>query len=197
MNLSDLVQGAIGNQLINGLSQQIGVEDSKVTSAVSMALPFLLSQMNKNASDPQGAESLANALTEHQDKDINNVSSILNSPNMAEGLGILGHVFGSKQTTVAQNIGKSTGISSGNVMQILATLAPIVMGYLGKQKAQTNAGPQEVPSLLSNILGGMKQSNHSEMSMIERMLDQDGDGSLMGEAMDIGSKLLGGFFGKK
>ncbi|MGI9527861.1 MAG: DUF937 domain-containing protein [Weeksellaceae bacterium] len=198
MNLSDLVQGAIGNQLVNGLSQQIGVEDSKVSSAISLALPFLLSQMNKNvSSDPKQAESLANALSEHQNRDISNVSSILDSPNMAEGLGILGHVFGNKQNNVAQNIGQSTGLSTGKVMQILATLAPIVMGYLGKQKAQNNMGAQDVPNLLGSLLGGMKQTNQSEMSMIERMLDQDGDGSLMGEAMDLGGKLLGGFFGKK
>ncbi|MXV37847.1 DUF937 domain-containing protein [Flavobacteriaceae bacterium Ap0902] len=195
MDITDLVQGSIGKELINGLSQQTGLEDNKVSSAVSMALPFLLSQMNKNASDPRGAESLANALSDH--KDLNNVSSILNSPNMAEGLGILGHVFGDKQPQVAQSIGKNAGISSGNVMQILATLAPIVMGYLGKQKAQNNMSANEVPNLLENLLGGMKQTNHSEMSMIERMLDQNGDGSIMDEAMDLGGKLLGGFFSKK
>ena len=81
-------------------------------------------------------------------------------------------------------------------MQILATLAPVVMSFLGSQKQQNNLDSNGVSGLLGSLLGGMQQSNQSEMSMIERMLDQDGDGSYMDEAMDIGSKLLGGFFRK-
>lgn len=197
MNLSDLVQGPLGQQLIGGLSQQLGVNDSRVSSAVSMALPFLLSQMNKNAQSQSGRESLNSALNDHQGSALNNIGSILSSPNMADGLGILGHIFGNKQNQVARNIGNQSGLSAGNVMQILATLAPLVMGFLGKQKQQNNLDSSGVTGLLGSLLGGMQQSNQSEMSMIERMLDQDGDGSLVGEAMDIGSKLLGGFFGRK
>lgn len=197
MNLSDLVQGAVGQQLVNGLSQQLGVKDQRVSSAISMALPFLLSQMNKNAQSQKGAESLSRALNDHQGSALDNVASILSSPNMADGLGILGHVFGNKQNQVAQNIGQQSGLSAGNVMQILATLAPVVMGFLGNQKQQNSLDAGGVTNLLGGLLGGMQQSNQSEMSMIERMLDQDGDGSLMGEALDIGGKLLGGFFGRK
>lgn len=197
MNLTDLVQGPVGQQLIQGLSSQLGVKDQNVSSAISMALPFLLSQMNKNASSQQGAESLSNALNAHTGGALDNVNGILNSANMADGLGILGHVFGSKQTQVAQNIGKSTGLSSGNVMQILATLAPIIMSFLGKEKQQNNLDTNGVSGLLETLLGGMQQSNQSEMSMIERLLDQDGDGSIADDVLDLGGKLLGGFFSKK
>lgn len=196
MNLTDLVQGPIGQQLISGLSQQVGADNNNVSSAVSMALPFLLSQMSKNASSPSGAESLTNALGAHQGDILSNVAGVLNSPNMADGLGILGHVFGNKQTQVAQNIGKQSGLSTGNVMQILATLAPLVMGFLGQQKQQNNLDANGVSGLLGSLLGGMQQSNQSEMGMIERMLDQDGDGSAIDDAINLGSKLLGGFFSK-
>ncbi|MDO5656650.1 MAG: DUF937 domain-containing protein [Flavobacteriaceae bacterium] len=195
MNLSDLVQGPLGQQLIGGLSQQLGVNDSRVSSAVSLALPFLLSQMNKNAQSSNGRESLNRALNDHG-SELDNIMSLLNSPNMADGLGILGHVFGNKQTQVAQNIGNQSGLSTGKVMQILATLAPIVMGFLSKQKQQSNLDSNGVSGLLGSILGGMQQTNRSEMSLIERMLDQDGDGSYMDDALDLGSKLLGGFFKK-
>lgn len=196
MNLLDLVSGPVGQQVISGLSKQTGTSDSKVSSAVSMALPLLLSQMNKNASTPQGAESLNNALNDHQGSVLDNISGLLSSGNMADGLGILGHVFGDKQNRVAQNIGKQSGLSTGNVLQILATLAPIVMGFLGKEKQTNNIDQSGITGMLGGLLGGMQQSNQSEMSMIEKMLDQNGDGSIMDEAMDIGGKLLGGFFKK-
>lgn len=197
MNLLDLVSGPVGQQVISGLSKQTGENDSKVASAVSMALPFLISQMNKNASTPQGAASLDKALNDHsQSSVLSNVSGLLNSGNMADGLGILGHVFGNKQNQVAENISKQSGLSTGNVLQILATLAPLVMNFLGQEKKQQNVGQDNLTGLLGGLLGGMKQSNQSEMSMIERMLDQDGDGSIVDDAMNLGSKLLGGFFKK-
>lgn len=196
MNLLDLVSGPVGQQLIGGLSKQTGASDSSVSSAVSLALPFLLSQMNKNASSPEGAANLDKALNEHPGSVLNNIDGLLNSGNMADGLGILGHVFGDKQNRVAQNIGKQSGLSTGNVLQILATLAPIVMGFLGKQKQTNNIDQSGISGLLGGLLGGMQQTNGRELSMIEQMLDSNGDGSIMDEAMDIGSKLLGGFFKK-
>ncbi|MDG4946081.1 DUF937 domain-containing protein [Weeksellaceae bacterium KMM 9713] len=196
MNLLDLVSGPVGQQLIGGLSNQTGASDSSVSSAVSLALPFLLSQMNKNASTPEGAANLDKALNDHPGSVLNNIDGLLNSGNMADGLGILGHVFGDKQNQVAQNIGKQSGLSTGNVLQILATLAPIVMGFLGKQKQSNNIDQNGISGLLGGLLGGMQQTNGTELSMIEKMLDSNGDGSIMDEAMDLGSKLLGGFFKK-
>lgn len=196
MNLTDIVSGPIGQQLIGGLSRQLGTNDSNVSSAVSLALPFLLSQMNKNASTPQGAASLTNALNKHEGSVLDNIGGLLESGNMADGLGILGHVFGNKQNQVAQNIGQQSGLSTGKVLQILATLAPVVMGFLGKEKQQNNLDQSGITNVLGGLLGGMKQSNQSEMSLIEKMLDSDGDGSIMNEAVDLGSRLLGGFFKK-
>lgn len=196
MNLLDLVSGPVGQQLIGGLSKQTGASDSSVSSAVSLALPFLLSQMNKNASTPEGAANLDKALNEHPGSVLNNIDGLLNSGNMADGLGILGHVFGDKQNQVAKNISKQSGLSTGNVLQILATLAPIVMGFLGKEKQTNNIDQNGISGLLGGLLGGMQQTNGRELSMIEKMLDSNGDGNIMDEAMDLGSKLLGGFFKK-
>lgn len=45
--------------------------------------------------------------------------------------------------------------------------------------------------LTGNI--GVQQSNLSEMSAIKKILDGNGNGSIAGKALDLGSKLLGGF----
>lgn len=197
MNLLDLVSGPVGQQFISGLSKQTGESDSKIASAVSLALPFLIGQMNKNASTPSGAESLDKALNDHSKSSaLSNISALLNSGNMSDGLGILSHIFGNKQNQVAENISKQSGLSTGNVIQILATLAPIVMNFLGQEKKEQNVDQGNITGMLGGLLGGMRNSNQSEMSMIEKMLDQDGDGSIVDDAMDLGSKLLGGFFKK-
>lgn len=193
MNIQELLTGNIGNELINGLSQQTGAEESKVSQVISLALPFILEQMKRNTSSTQGAENLNNALDNHQGSVLDNISDVLNNSNTADGLGILTHIFGNKQNNIVENISKSSGISSENVMQILATLAPVVMSFLGKQKQQSDLDSSGVAGLLGEILNGIQQSNLSEMSAIKKILDGNGDASIAGKALDLGSKLLGGF----
>jgi hypothetical protein len=195
MDLQSLLNGAIGQDLIKGLSSQTGEDNSKVSSALSMAIPFLLSQMDKNTNTEEGAASLSNALEKHSTDDLEaKAKDVTNSSDISDGLGILGHVFGEKQNNVTNNISKQTGISSQNATQLLASVAPLVMSFLSKQKSESGLDASGVSGLLTSIVGNAKQSDSSGMSMIESMLDSDHDGSIADDVMDLGSKLLGGFF---
>ena len=72
---------------------------------------------------------------------------------MDMGGAILGHVFGGQQGNVAAALGKSTSLlpeSGQEYLQLLAMLAPIVMGVLGKQH-------KERGGLLGSLLGGPKK----------------------------------------
>jgi hypothetical protein len=78
-------------------------------------------------------------------------------------------------------------------MQILLMLAPIVMGYLGKQKREQglDAGG------LSNMLGQQQQqiqsSGNSVVDMVSGFLDADKDGS----ALDDLTSMAMNYFNKK
>lgn len=181
--------------MISGLSSQLGEDSGKVTSALSTAIPFLLSQMDKNTNTEEGAASLANALESHSTNDLSEtVQNVISSPNMSEGLGILGHVFGNKQTNVTKNISNQSGLSSGKTMQLMATVAPIVMSFLSKQKSDSGLNASGVSGLLGSLVGSVKQTNGSGMGFIENILDSDNDGDITDDVMDLGGKLLGGFF---
>lgn len=195
MNIQDLLSGSTGQELIKGLSQQTGEDQSKIASAVSMAAPFILGQLTKNAQSKEGAESLDKALNQHQGSILDNVSGLLSGNTLSEGSSILGHIFGGNKETVANSIGQKTGMSSGSVMQVLMALAPVIMGFLGKEKQEKNVNSNGLTGMLGSILGGA-QGGSSDMSFIEKMLDQNGDGNVMDDAMNIGGKLLGGFFKK-
>ncbi|MCB0485815.1 MAG: DUF937 domain-containing protein, partial [Flavobacteriaceae bacterium] len=124
-----------------------------------------------------------------------------------DGAGILGHVFGGKEQNVANAVSKSSGIDMGSAMQILKVAAPVIMGVLGKQARQQNVSNQNgIGDLLGGLLGGQGQQ---QQSMVERLLDADGDGSIIDDVagMILGSGggqkksglggLLGGLFGKR
>lgn len=197
MDIANLLQSPVGQQMIGGVVNQLGINNQQAQLAVSAGIPLLLSALNKNAAGGD-AQNIANALErDHNGSILDNITGYLSGGNFSDGLGILNHVLGGKQSQVEGAIGKASGLNSGQIAQVLAMIAPIVMGYLGKQKSDNGLDASGVTSLLGNLVGGVSQSNEREMSMIEKLLDQDGDGSALDDAMDIGSKLLGGLFGRK
>lgn len=197
MDISSLLQGAMGQQMVSGVVNQLGIKNEQAQMAISAAVPLLITALSKNANSGD-SQNIANALErDHDGSILNNLSGFLSGGNFSDGAGILSHVLGGKQSQVENAIGKSSGLNAAQISQILAMVAPIVMGYLGKEKKQNGLDASGLSSLLGGLVGGTAQTNQREMSTIERLLDQDGDGSAMDDVMDLGSKLLGGFFGKK
>mgnify|MGYP000954010172 FL=1 len=54
----DLLDGDLGKTLISNASQQLGQNEDKTASALTLALPLILGAMKNNAATPQGAEGL-------------------------------------------------------------------------------------------------------------------------------------------
>jgi hypothetical protein len=207
--LLDLLSGPMGKELINGVSEQTGQPKDKTADVLSMAMPLLLGAMKKNASNPQNAAGLMNALSsKHNGGILDNLGGLfqggVNDSVLKDGAGILGHVLGNKQPAVENALSQKSGVDAGTVAQILKIAAPIVMGYLGRQKAQSNVSDANgLSSLLGSMLGGQPQQNQS---LITSLIDADGDGSVLDDVADmvLGTKekkgglggMLGNLFGK-
>lgn len=208
----DLLQGPMGKMLIDGAGKQLGMGEEKAGSAIQAAMPLILGAMKNNASSSEGAAGLLKALgnDSHGGGILDNLGSILGGGGidddvMQDGAGILGHVFGGKEENVAQAVSKSSGVDLGQAMNILKVAAPFIMGYLGKEKrAQGISDQNGIGDLLGGMLGGGQKESQS---MINQLLDADGDGSIIddvaGMLMSSGEKkgglggLLGGLFGGK
>ena len=196
MDLSELLNSAIGQSIVRNVAGQLGVDENQASSAVSMAIPAILAGMTRNARSQGGAASLNNALeSKHDGSLLENLSGMLQghtSELQSDGDGILGHVFGNNRTAVEQGIAKKSGINLSKIGPLLAILAPIVMAYLGKEKRQTNTGAGGLGDLLGGLLGGATQQRSTSggglMDMLGGILDKDGDGNPLDD-------LLGGFLG--
>jgi len=210
-SIFDLLNSDLGKTLINGASQQLGQDKKTTTTALGAALPLILGAMKNNAKSPEGAAGLLSALgnQKHSGGILDNLGSILGGGGidddvMQDGAGILGHVFGGREQNVASAVSKSSGLDMGSAMNILKVAAPLLMGYLGKQTRQQGISDQNgIGDLLGGMLGG---ESHQQQNMVERLLDADGDGSIIddvagmilgggGKKGGLGS-LLGGLFGK-
>src|SRR5436190_13091038 len=121
-SLQDLLGQDPGTEAVNQISQSVGADSSLVNSAISMALPALINGLANNASTPEGAESLNNALEEHHDGGIlDNMGGLAGMifgggqsaapPPQADAGGILSHILGGSQEQVAQDVSERTGLS--------------------------------------------------------------------------------------
>ncbi len=208
-SIQDLLGGEQGNQAVDQISQNVGADSSLVSTAIQAALPALINGLANNTSTPQGAESLNNALEENHDGSVlDNLGGLAGMifgggqaaapPPQANAGGILGHILGDRQGQVAQEVSQKSGLNMGQVAQILMFLAPIVMGYLGRQKQQQGVGADGLGGLLGGLLGGgqtqtaapPQSSGNSMIDMASNALDSDHDGSAMDDIASMAYKYM-------
>ncbi|MFC7444139.1 MULTISPECIES: DUF937 domain-containing protein [Mesoflavibacter] len=206
----DLLNSDLGKTIISGVSGSTGTDENRTGSVLTMALPVLMKAMERNASSPEGAQGLLGAIMDKHDGSIlDNLGGLFNGgvddAVKTDGDKILGHVLGAKKQGVEQVIGQKAGLDAGSVGNILKVAAPILMGVLGKQARQNNvSSTNDLGGLLGGLLGGSEAKE--EQSFLEKILDADGDGSVVDDVagMVLGSAkkkgglggLLGSIFGK-
>lgn len=206
-SLQDLLGQEEGSQAVEQITSTVGADSSQVNSAIAMALPALLGALAANASTPEGAQNLNQALEkDHDGSLLGNLGGLAGMifgggqaappPRKADAGGILGHILGGAQGQVAQEVSNKTGLGMGQVAQILMFLAPIVMSYLGKQKQEQGVSADGLGGLLGSLAGaagGQQSSGNTMIDMATSMLDRDGDGSSLD---DIASMAFGYMKGK-
>lgn len=158
MSLIDLITGNTGSQVAEEASTKFGISKNQILALLAVAAPLVISHLMKKTQDNTAeADKLNTALEKDHD------GSILNDPSQAaerqaEGSSILSHVFGGDKAQVENNLSEKTGISMDKIGPILAMLAPIIMGFIGKQKQSngvTSGGG--LSDLLGGILGNANQ----------------------------------------
>ncbi len=190
-SLEDLLGQQQGNEVVNQMSNNLGANNSAVSSAIQMALPMILSGLASRAAQPQGAQELNKALQQDHNGDIlNDLGGYVSNPNSNDGLGILGHIFGGNQGAVAQQVSQNSGLNIGQTAQLLITLAPIIMGFLGKKQQQQGLDADGLSSLLQGQQQQMQSSGNPMMDMVSSFLDKNHDGSAMDDLATMASSYM-------
>ena len=184
--LTQTVMQRVSGDDLSRISKMIGANEQTTSAALSTAVPLLVAALAKNAAKPEGASSLQQALVKDHDGSIlNDVAGFLGNPSAANGIGILGHILGAKQSTVQQGLAKSTGMDAGQIGQLLQIAAPLLMGALGQHQQQQGFDI----SALASFLGGQQQAAQQSNPNLTSML---GGGSTLGGILGLLGKLFGG-----
>lgn len=152
MSLIDLLTGNTSNQVAEQAENKFGISRNQIIALLAVAAPLVISYLRNKSQDANEAEALNNALDKDHDGSILDDASQAEA-RQAEGGSILDHVFGGQKSTVENQLSQNTGISIDKIGPILAMLAPVIMGYIGKEKQQNNVGAGGLGDLLGGILG--------------------------------------------
>lgn len=189
--ITQIITQQLGGNAARTIAQRFGISETTANTAIQIGVPLILAALARNASQPQEAQNLHQAVaTDHDGSIFDNLTGYLQNPQSANGAGILGHVFGSQKPAVENNLAQATGIDQSSAGSLLETLAPLVMGSLGRAQQQNGLDASGLSDLLNNQQQQAQANAPGAMSMLSSLLDQNKDGS----SMDDLQRMAASFF---
>lgn len=203
MDLTSAILGQLSQSGgLDALGSLIGTDSDGAQAGITSAIPAIIGAMANNASSTDGAASLLGALdNDHDGSILDSLGGLLGGGgqstggqdaggfDIADGMAILGHVFGNRQDDVTYGVAKQSGLNLGTVMKLLPIIAPIVMGYLGRRKREENLDADRLGSLLQTERQTAEQSNPG-LGGLAGLLDANDDGSVADELIGMMGQLF-------
>lgn len=192
MDIIELITSQLSNpEALKKLSKSVNADESQVEQLTQLGMPVLLEALNRNASTPQGAVALADALDSHKDDNVSDLMGFFDNVDIADGAKILQHVLSDKNDRVQNTLARQTGMDTNQVAGLLSQLAPLLLGALGNQKKDQNLDASGVSGLTSSLTGMLGQSDKGGLlGLAMQMLDADKDGSIVDDISNIIGKFL-------
>ncbi len=156
--LFDMIANAQNGNGIEALSRQFGLSQEQTRAALQALMPAFSQGLKRNAADPYGMANFMNAMATGQHaKYFEDASRANSAEGVAEGNGILGHLFGSKDLSraVTDHAAQMTGVGQNILNQMLPVIASMIMGGLFKQSTGQMPGSTAGGGVLGQIMEQM------------------------------------------
>lgn len=203
MSIMKLLQQAQGGQGLSQLASQFGLDETKAQALTGMLAPAIGQAAKKRAEG--GAAETVLGFMKGEDKAafFDDANAAATPEGLAQGQSFLEGLLGDSAATegLASAAAQKAGVDQGTVAQFLPALAAMAQGGLQKQMPDSSidgmlgmlqgagGGGGGLMGMIGGLLGGKAgaKSSGPDLSMLTRMLDADGDGSVVD---DILGKLM-------
>ena len=199
-NLINEVRRHLTDDVIIQLSRQIGAQDPNMVKRASQGISeLLLDAISRNAQHQERGGGLFGAIKKDHDGGIlGDLMGVLGGQRKVQnqstmnGTGIINHLLGKRQLEAAQIISQMSGLDifkSGVLMQLIA---PVIMGVVGQTQ---KSGGLDLGGLAKVLMGGSQQGSQGDQrsiagDLLGKILDRDGDGSMMDDLLNMGMQIL-------
>lgn len=160
-----------GGDVAGQLSSKLGIPADKAAAVLPAIAPMILGGLQRQAQDG-GAERVEHIVDKYgDDQALDNVGGFLSqkADEIDEPDPGLGGLLGDSGVQASQLMGNQLGIDKNTAAKIIPMVAPLILGFLSKEKKQAGGGTEG-------------------QSMIMGMIDQDGDGDILDDV----AGMLGG-----
>lgn len=159
-SLISVLTGLVDRQTLSGIGSHFGESEHSVSRGLENSFAAILGGMSNKATNSASFdriyELVRGAPVDHggvdQANELNHASR-----RMTE------MVFGDHEGRVTESIGRASGLSSGAAARVLATAAPVLLGYLGKLVRTEGLGRSAFADLLHRENTSIRASATSEM----------------------------------
>ncbi len=162
--LIDMLMQANNGRMVQEMAERFGLSQQKTLEAIEALAPAFSTGLKRNASNAFDLGNFLQALASGQHaRYFEDMGKAFAPDGTAEGNGILGHLFGSKEVSraVAAQAAQATGVGQDILKQMLPVLASAIMGGLFKQSTG-QMGAAQAGAMGANPIG----------ELIEQMMRQ-------------------------
>lgn len=193
--LFDMIAQAQNGQGLELLAKQFNLNQQQTQAAMDALLPAFSEGLKRNTADPIGMGGFLQALgSGNHGKYFEDAANAFSQNGVADGNGILGHLFGSKEVSkaVASQAAAATGLGQELLKQMLPVIASMVMGGLFKQSSgqmhnAAGVGSNPIGDLIEQMMKqGMGQQQAPSPSQMDNPLGKILEGMLGGGGVDGG-----------
>ena len=136
VSLYDMMMQAQNGNAVETMARQFGLAQEQAAKAVAALMPAFSEGFKRNAANPYDMAAFMKALTTGGHAQyFEDISKTFTPQGLAEGNGILGHLFGNKDVSraIAAQAAQMTGIGQEIYKQMLPVMASALMGGIFKQ----------------------------------------------------------------
>ncbi len=205
-SILDFLNTPKGEDFISKVSEITSEDKDKITAALGLSFPMLLTAMKNNISSAEGNNSLYKALQEkdNSEKLLENIKDLDASKLIAKGGGILDHILGSNQNALTAVIASTLQMKESSASDILKMASPLLLSILSTQNKREKLDATDLEALVDSLLGS---SSKFDPSLVQTFLEKNKDGNIIDNVEGMifgGSKndkkdggILGGMLGGK
>lgn len=163
--LLSMASGLISPDVVSKASALIGETPENTRNAFDGVIPTILGGLINKASGPNGPSSFDNILgtAGAGPSVVDNIGSIFSGGHatddvMRTGEGILSSLFGGNVSSIAGSLASRSGIRTSSAMSLLSLSAPMLVGFLNRQKelqGLSNSGLMEKLMGQRNLIAGL------------------------------------------
>jgi len=197
MSILKLLQGAQNGQGLGQLASQFGLPEDKANQLAGMLAPAI-GQATKKRAEAGGLGDVLGAFKgEDQAALFDDATQAASHDGQEKGAQFLEKILGGRDQAqeLANEAATRAGADSAAVQKFLPALAAMAQGGLQKQMPDSqidgmlsqsqSSGGGGLMGLVGGLLGGNKSAGGGmDMSMLNTLLDADGDGSVMDDVLD-------------